>query len=251
VLRKKKESIILQRISQKPTQLIHHKAIISLLYEQGRFDEAKHFCHESLQRWPDMWWPNVMRAHIISKLGHPKEAEHQLLQWIQQHDDFNHWFFAGHFYYSIGQKEKCFDCLRQAARSKIGVTWVNWEDTDENFGSLSYNVTAWHAALLAYRENRIDLCLLICNHWDSFRKKENDLPYLYVFVAACRLREGKYTEAKTIIGEMMDAWHPPSNVRVETLMTAIERKELRFQFEPRRSDNLGHGDVWNLKINYH
>ncbi len=99
---KKMRETVLRRIEQNPMQVIHHKGLISALYRKGQFKEAKQACLVCLEKWPDLWWPNVVLSLIDVQLGGAKEAEARLLPWVKKHGTFHHWFFAAHFYHAAG-----------------------------------------------------------------------------------------------------------------------------------------------------
>ncbi len=249
-LAKKSKTLILQRIQQKPKQMIHHKGLISILYSKGEFNEASEACEKCLKRWPKTWWPRVMEAMISVKLGKTKEAEERFVAWVNEYDDFNHWFCLSQFYHTAGQKENCAVALQKAVKSKVGDTRVTWNETEENSGTLTASDTAWYAALLAYRENNIELTLAVCDHWDAYRIQWNQLPWVHPLRAACYLKQGKMVEAKRVIQEMDDKWRTPVHIQAESLRKAIESGNTKYIYDPRDRDNPQVADAWNLLLNY-
>jgi tetratricopeptide (TPR) repeat protein len=244
---------ILRRIEQNPKQIMHHKGLISRFFRQGQFKDAKAACVRCLERWPDLWWPNVMLALIDLKLDRAKEAEEQLLRWVRKHNDCTHWFFAAHFYQTAGQKQKCLDALHKAAESPLHDLWVEWEDTFEHFGTFSAERAAWYAGLLAYREQHPEVSLSLCERYDHYLKEEkkSGYPEFYLLRAACYLNEGKLAEAKIAA----EAAVPRGNYggsrydkEVASVRKVIEAGDTKYRYDPRDDDNRP--DNWKLLVEY-
>jgi tetratricopeptide (TPR) repeat protein len=260
---KKMQETVLQRIKRNPKQVVHHKGLVSALYRKEQFKEAKEACLKCLERWPDLWWPNVMLSLIEVRLNGTKEGEERLLAWVKKHDDFHHWFFAAHFYEAAGEKEKCASALRKAAQSPLDTLWVKWEDTGENFGSLSGDSSAWYAALIAYRAEQLDVCLEVCDRWERYIKNEKKYggPGFNVFQAACYLNQGKFDEAKTAIEAAVKPFPNYGfsyDKQIAKLRKAIEARETKFRYTPHRHLVVEGRDVedehtpdsWALLVDY-
>ncbi len=220
-----------------PKQVVHHKGLISALYRNEQFKEAKDACLKCLEGWPDLWWANVMLSLIEVRLSRTNEAEERLLPWVKKHDEFHHWFFAAHFYEAAGEKEKCAAALRKAAQSPLDTLWVEWQDTGEHLGSVSVYSSAWYAALIAYRAGELDMCLEICDCWERYVIKEKyGAPGFNVFQAACYLNQGKFDEAKKAIESAVKP--PPPNYgyhldkQIAKLREAIEARDKQFRYTP-------------------
>jgi tetratricopeptide (TPR) repeat protein len=196
-----------------------------------------------------------MLAVIDARLGRVKEAEAKLLVWVREHDTFNHWFIAAHFYHAAGQRAKCLAALRKAAESPLKELWAEWEETGEHFGSMSGETAARNAALLAYREKELDLCLTLCARWERYDKIEHGYGTLRycVYQAACYLNRGEFTKAKAAIEE---GFRSDVNYGFEFdkpilgLRKAIEAKEVHHRYEPRDSEDPKKPDEWKLLIPY-
>jgi tetratricopeptide (TPR) repeat protein len=242
-----------RRIEQNPKQIMHHKGLISRLFAQGQFKEARAACVRCLERWPDQWWPNVMLSLIELKLESVKEGEEQLLRWVRKHNECSHWFFAAHFYKTSGQKEKCLDALKKAAESPLHDLSVKWEDTFEHFGSLSGGAAAWYAALLAYREQHLDVCLSICDRYDRYVKDDHETPRPEAFNlmrAACYLNQGKLANAKTAVEAAVPEVNHGSRYdkEVARMRKAIEAGDTKYRYDPR--DDEDGPDTWKLLVEY-
>jgi tetratricopeptide (TPR) repeat protein len=261
---KRMQQTMLRRIRANPKQVIHHKGLVSGLYRKGQFKEAKDACRKCLERWPDLWWPNIMLALIEVQSHGAKEGDARLLAWVKKHDDFHHWFFAAHFYEATGEKEKCAAALRKAARSPLDTLWVRWKDTGENFGSLSGDESAWYGALLAYRAGKWDVCLAVCHRWEHYIKHEKKYgaPGFNVFQAACYLNQGKFDKAKRAIEAALDPERPnygyQFDKQIARLRKAIEAHDTKFRYTPCRHIMV-HGrdveekdkpDTWELLVDY-
>ena len=244
------QEIMARKIKEYPKQAIHQKGFVSILYRKGLYKESREACQKCLDSWPDMWWPNLMQALIDVQIGKSQEAEKRLLPWVEKHNDFNHWFFAAYFYDSAGEKQKCASSLEKAASSKLDTTWVEWKETGENFGSLSCTVCAWHSAMLAYRYERIDLCLAICDVYDVYRKQNNENPFLHAFRAACLLKRGKIPEAKAVVEEIYKYRNVPRCERVDELRRAIDAKDTTYRYDPRNSEDEDLPNTWKILIRY-
>jgi tetratricopeptide (TPR) repeat protein len=263
VTRRMRETV-LQRIRLRPKQVVHHKGLVSTLYRKKQFKEAKQACLKCLERWPDLWWPNVMLSLIEVHLNRTKEGEERLLAWVKKHGDFHHWFFAAHFYEATGEKVKCAAALRKAARSPLDTLWVEWEDTGENFGSLSGESSAWYAALIAYRAGRLDVCLEVCDRWERYIKHEQEYgaPGFNVFQAACYLNQGKVDKAKRAIEAALDPEGPNYGYQfdkeIARLRKAIKARDRKFRYTPCRHIIVDGRDVeekdkpdnWELLVDY-
>ncbi|MCE9532806.1 MAG: hypothetical protein K8T89_17045 [Planctomycetes bacterium] len=259
---KNMQQTVLQRMEVNPTQVVHHKGLISALYRKEQFKEAKEACLKCLETWPDLWWPNVMLSLIELRLNRAKEAEERLLPWAKKHDDFHHWFFAAHFYEATGEKEKCTAALRKAARSKLDTLWVRWEDTGENLGSLSGDESAWYAALISYRAGQIEVCLEVCARWERYITNEQKYggPGFKVFQAACFLNQGKFDEAKAAIEvgvKPFPNYGFSRDKQIAKLRKAIDERDRKFRYTPSlhisvegRNVEDDKPDSWEFLVNY-
>jgi tetratricopeptide (TPR) repeat protein len=259
----KTRETILRRIERNPKQIVHHKGLISALYRKEQFKEAREACLKCLERWPDLWWPNVMLSLIDVRLGRTKEGEERLLAWVKKHNDFHHWFFAAHFYEAAKEKEKCAAALRKAAQSPLDTLWVQEEDTGQIFGSLAGDSSAWYAALTAYRLERLDVCLTVCDRWERYIKNEKLYggPGFNIFQAACYLNQGKFDEATAAIElgvKPFPNYGFSFDKQIAKLRKAIAARETKFRYTPHQHRVVDGRDVedeqtadsWELLIDY-
>ena len=195
-----------------------------------------------------------MLGLIDVRLERITEAEERLRPWVMKHKDFNHAFFLAHFYYSAGLKKECIAALREANQWPINTLWVRWRETKEMQGSLTGESCAWYAAMLAYREDELDLCLAICDKWEKYirtEKKYGD-PAYGVFRAACYLRQGKFEEAKE---QMKATVNGPNYVttrgeHADELFKAVERRDRAFRYRPNKGKDNAGPELWNILVDY-
>jgi hypothetical protein len=196
------------------------------------------------------------------QLGRAKEAEKRLLPWVKKHGTFHHWFFAAHFYHAAGDKGKAAAALRKAAQSSLDTLWVDSEDTGETFGSVSVRESTWYGALLAYREQQLDVCLAVCDRWERYVNEHYGDPGFAVFQAACYLNQGWFEKATKAINVAVKP--PPPNYgyhddeQIARLRKAIEARDSNFRYTPCRHITVRGCDIeekdtpdnWELLVNY-
>ncbi len=153
--------------------------------------------------------------------------------------------------------------LRMATQSPLETLWVTWEDTGEHFGSLSVDQSAWYAALLAYREQQLDVCLAVCERWERYVTKERyGAPGFAVFRAACYLNQGQFEMATEAIKVAVKP--PPPNYgyhldkQIARLRKAIDARDTEFRYTPCRHivvegrdvEEKDRPDDWEFLVNY-
>jgi tetratricopeptide (TPR) repeat protein len=249
-----------KRIEQYPSQIIHHKGLITLLMERKLYSEAHKACRRCLRIWPDIWWPNVTLAILDLRLGRKADAEKRMVAWAKKHKDFIHFFFLAHYYQAAKETQKSFAALRRATQLPIIDDW------DESGGKETGETLIWsnevylrYAAILAYQGKQTDLCLAVCNRWEKYVKDEQRYgdPGYAIFRAACFVNQGKYAEAVKLIDTVVGGrnYGYQFDPGVKALKKAAQEKKSRHFFDPTRSGDgeYGYEKIGNelqLKVTY-
>jgi len=249
--KKTREQIILRRIALHPDERLHHKGLISDYYKESHFKEAREACLKCLERWPEIWWPNLMLSMIDLKLGESASGGDRLSIWAKKHNQCSHFCLLAYFYQQSGQKEKCFEAVRTATELPITDLAAEWEDAHEHFGAISGVRAIWYATELAYLEGRVDLCLLLCDRWQQYVDKYSGDYAFHLYRAACFLRQGKLTDAsKEVRLALKSNYASCHGDEVQKLVNAIEVGDTSFRYSANAGKRATDSDYWELVINY-
>ncbi len=223
-----------RRLDAEPHRMIHYEGQIGWYYKRQHFTEAREACLECLQRWPDHWWPNVMLAMIDTRLGHFEQAEERLKSYIEKKNEFNYYLLLGQFYKLEGDTEKAMLSLKSGIGLPIKELQDGFYTVDQPLG-IRADAGPWRASLMAYRAQRYDLAVAICDHWERYRKEDDDMYDASYFTirAACYLARGEFEKAQQEVEEMrkVSVSTRHSGDDFEALEKAIERRDRSFVYE--------------------
>jgi len=238
-----------KRIERYPGQIIHHKGLVTLLVDRGLYAEAHKACQRCLEKWPDIWWPNVTLATLDILLDKNGDAEKRMVAWAEKHKDFVHSYLLAHYYREAKEPEKSLAALKRAMELPIIEDWDKSTHGTREFLIWSNEVYLRYAAILAYQSKQTDLCLAVCERWEKYVKEEKKSgdPGYSIFRAACFVNQGKCAEAVKLIDVVLDGrnYGYQFDPGVKALRKAAQQKDTKHVFDPTRS---GDGDYGTKKV---
>jgi hypothetical protein len=248
---KRRRATLRSRIARYPNEILHHKGLISDLYKEGCFQDARDACLTCLERWPDLWWPNVMLSLIDLQLQETGRGQQKLLTWVEKHNDFGHYCILAYYLNRAGDNDNSAAALRKAAELPLKDISVEWEETHEHFGSLGALESASRAVELAYRGERTELCLALCDRYQRYVEENYGPKEYHLYRAACLLRQGKQAEAgKEVDRASKCRYRCCLGECVEKLKQAIKEGNRAFQYVPPCEKNQGTASCWDIAIEY-